>query len=98
MFKDDVLSLVKRVPMGKVTTYGEIGKALGTTGYRSVGQALRRNEHPIVIPCHRVVCSDGRVGGYCGKRKTDKKTELLEKEGIKIVNGRIDLEKHMFRF
>ncbi len=98
MLKDDVLSLVRRIPKGKVTTYKEIGKVLGTRGYRSIGQVLKRNENPITIPCHRVVCSDGRIGGYYGKMKVNDKIKLLLEEGIGINNGKIDLRKHMFRF
>jgi methylated-DNA-[protein]-cysteine S-methyltransferase len=92
-----VYELVKKIPRGKVTTYGEIARALGTKGYQAIGQALKRNPKPIEIPCHRVVCSDRTLGGYRGKNIREKK-RLLKKEGIKIEKGRIDLKKHLFRF
>jgi methylated-DNA-[protein]-cysteine S-methyltransferase len=97
-FDKKVLELTKRVPAGKVTTYGEIAKVLNTKAYRAVGQALRRNPNPVEIPCHRIVSSDGRLGGYAGKLNSRKKKELLIKEGIEIKNNRIDLKKYMHRF
>jgi len=69
-----------------VTTYGEIARILRTSP-RAVGQALRENPHPIKIPCHRVVKSDGRLGGYLGGVK--KKIVLLRKEGIEVKNKKI---------
>ena len=60
-FDELVLSLTKQIPRGKVTTYGELARFLGDIKLaRAVGQALKRNSEPIKIPCHRVVCSDGR--------------------------------------
>ena len=88
-FKDEVLRLCSEVPKGKVTTYGEIAHALNTSAYRAVGQALRHNDKPIIIPCHRVVRSDGSVGGYSGIIDSEKKVMLLKKEGIEIKNGKI---------
>ena len=96
-FQDDVLNMIKKIPYGKVTTYKIIGDKMGTSGYRAVGNACKRNPNPIKIPCHRVVNSDGRVGGF--KFGTKNKIKLLEKEGIKIKNGKIEnLEKILFKF
>lgn len=100
-FADRVYELTKKVPKGRVTTYKEIGRALGRKGqvYRAVGAALKNNKNPIVIPCHRVVNSDGTVGGYSGARNSKKKRLLLQKEGIKIKNNKIvDFEKALYRF
>ncbi|MBI4021028.1 MAG: MGMT family protein [Candidatus Aenigmarchaeota archaeon] len=97
-FDDRVLELTARIPEGKVATYRDLARALHTTAYRAVGQALRRNEHPIEIPCHRVVRSDGRVGGYAGKQESAKKVALLRGEGIPIRKGRIDLARYGHRF
>ena len=96
-FQQKVLNLVKKIPKGKVTTYKEIGKALKRRGqvYRAVGRALHDNKYPIMIPCHRVVASDGTLGGY--SRGLNKKIQLLRKEGIKIKKNRIaDFEKVLF--
>lgn len=95
-FQERVLEEAKKIPRGKVTTYGEISRALKVSSPRAVGQALRRNKHPITIPCHRVVCSDGRVGGYAGEKESKKKVELLRREGIEIRKGKIDLEKFLW--
>lgn len=71
---------------GGVTTYGEIAKVLKTSP-RAVGRALRENPCLIEIPCHRVVKTDGSLGGYSGGVK--KKIILLRKEGIQTKNGKI---------
>lgn len=91
----DVVSLVYRatsqIPRGMVSTYGDIAKALGDVrASRAVGEILSKNPTPIVVPCHRVVYSDGKVGWYSGKGKnSDKKTALLESEGVEIKDGKI---------
>lgn len=92
----DVVSLVykatSQIPRGMVSTYGDIAKALGDVrASRTVGEILSKNPTPIVVPCHRVVYSDGKVGWYSGKGKnSDKKISLLESEGIEIENGKIE--------
>lgn len=97
-FKQKVLNLTKKIPKGKVTTYGEIARALKTSP-RAVGQALKRNTKPVVIPCHRVVSSDGTLGGYDGKLNSKRKIALLKSEGIIVKNNSIqNFEKNLFRF
>jgi len=88
-FQKEVLDLVKKIPKGRITTYKEIARALKRKGqsYRAVGRALHDNRYPIIIPCHRVVKSDGSLGGY--SRGVKKKISLLKKEGIKINKGKI---------
>jgi methylated-DNA-[protein]-cysteine S-methyltransferase len=98
-FQQKVLELVKKIPKGRVTTYKMIGRALGKKGqvYRAVGRALHDNKFPIIIPCHRVVKSDGSLGGY--SRGIKKKIHLLKKEGIKVKNNKIiDFEKKLYCF
>ena len=99
-FDSRVYSLLKKVPQGKVTTYKEIASALNMKGYRAVGQALKRNPHAPSVPCHRVVKSDGSLGGYGGlsDKGVEKKIKLLESEGVSVRNGRIEMEKHMWKF
>jgi methylated-DNA-[protein]-cysteine S-methyltransferase len=94
-FSDKVLGIVKKIPKGKVTTYKAIANKLGTKAYRAVGNALRGNKNPVIVPCYRVVNSDGTVGGYCGTKKSYKKTRLLRNEGIEIINNKIDLKKYL---
>ena len=89
----------KKIPIGKVTTYGKLAEAIGKPkSARAVGTALSKNPSPITIPCHRVVNSDGYVGKYFGKID-NKKIKLLESEGIQVENGRIvDLPDFMYLF
>ncbi len=93
-FQKKVLNLCKKIPAGKITTYGIIARKLKTSP-RAVGQALKRNEHLIVIPCHRVVKSDGGLGGYTSEKY--RKDILLKKEGLKIKKGKIqNFKKFLF--
>jgi methylated-DNA-[protein]-cysteine S-methyltransferase len=89
-----VYNLVSNIPPGKVATYGQLASSLGNShGARGIGKILNKNPRPIIVPCHRVVCSDGHVGGYMyGK---ERKISLLLNEGIPIVNDLIiDFEKY----
>jgi len=100
-FSEKVYELCLRVPRGNVTTYKKIAQQLGIKGYRAVGQALRCNPYAPQVPCHRVVRSDGSIGGFNGKRdgcEIVRKRELLRREGVEIVKGKIDLEKYLFVF
>ena len=88
-------ALLMQIPKGKVSTYRELAHALGTIAYRAVGQAMNRNPHLIKVPCHRVIKSNGEIGGYA--LGTDKKRELLLKEGVQAeANGRIRLSKCLY--
>jgi len=81
-FQKQVFKIVKKIPRGKVMTYGEIaGKSGYPKAWRAVGNVLNKNKDS-KISCHRVIRSDGEIGGYnLGK---EKKLILLRKEGIKI--------------
>ncbi len=95
-FREECYNLVKKIPRGKITTYKEIAKALGSKGYRAVGNALNNNPNLISVPCHRVVKSNGEVGGYV--KGVQQKIELLKSEGIPIENNKIvDFEKYFFK-
>jgi methylated-DNA-[protein]-cysteine S-methyltransferase len=87
-----------KVPKGKVTTYGDLAKAVGLeNGQRVIGQIMNKNPFPVIIPCHRVVKSDGKVGGYYYGEEV--KTKMLLDEGIFIKNGKIqEWKKIVFRF
>ncbi len=85
------------VPKGQVTTYGELAKAIGLkNGQRAIGKIMNKNPYPVIIPCHRVIMSNGKVGGYAWGEKI--KTNMLEKEGVKIKNGKITDAKIIHRF
>jgi len=98
---EQVYRLCKQVPQGKVTTYREIAGALGMKGYQAIGQVLKKNPYAPVVPCHRVVKSDGTIGGFkgciVGKEVVEKKN-LLKKEGVLISEGKVDLQKYLFKF
>ncbi len=96
---NEFYELVKQIPSGMVATYGDLALALGDIiAARAVGKMLSENPRPIEIPCHRVVKSDGTIGGFTNPLGINKKIELLESEGIKIKNNRIEnFEKVHFR-
>ncbi len=82
-----VYALVMIVPPGRVVSYSTIAKLLEVHP-RRVAQALRRNQIPIIIPCHRVVMKSGALGGYSrGGPKV--KEKLLRLEGVEVINGRV---------
>ena len=85
-FQRRVLEETRKVPRGQVSTYAEIAKRIGQPkAVRAVGQALRRNPVPIVVPCHRVISSDGSLGGYGGNLRDKRKIELLRLEGVALA-------------
>lgn len=66
-FTQKVYAVVLRIPLGEVRSYKWVAGQAGKPGAaRAVGQALKRNPYPLLIPCHRVISSDGSVGGYSG--------------------------------
>ena len=89
---------LSQVPPGKVTTYSELAKAVGLkNGQRIIGQIMKKNPYPVIIPCHRVVKADGQIGGYAYGSTV--KANMLKKEGIKINNGKIlEWNQKMFKF
>lgn len=95
-FNERCYSVLKKVPKGKVTTYKEIAKALGTKAYRAVGNAMNKNPYAPKVPCHRVVKSNGEVGGFASGTK--KKIQMLRKEGVEIKKGKIDLNRFIYKF
>lgn len=97
-----VYTLLKKVPGGQVTTYKELARAANTKAYRAIGQIMRKNPNAPQVPCHRVVVSDGTLGGYMGKTSgatLEKKIALLKKEGIEVKGNKIlDFNKIFYRF
>ena len=95
-FSDRCCKILVKVPKGRVTTYKEIAKALHSKAYRAVGNAMNQNPNAPRVPCHRCVQSNGGIGGYAFGKK--KKIEMLKKEGVGVVNGRIvDFDKKLIR-
>ena len=85
-FQQKVLKTTMTIPLGETRTYKWVAQQVGSPGaVRAVGTALKKNPYPVIIPCHRVIKSDGQFGGYAGG-PSDKKIKLLEKEQ-EIVQG-----------
>lgn len=97
MEKEKIYQLLRQVPLGKVTTYGEIANKLGSKAYRAVGKIVGQNRDIPNTPCHRVVRSNGDISGYAFG--VDKKIELLKSEGIAIKNEKIvNFAKKLHKF
>ncbi len=96
--EEQVYMLVSSIPKGMVSTYKDVAVALGRPDIsRLIGRILSRNPDPIAVPCHRVVMSDGSIGGYI--YGTDVKEELLRREGVMVEDGVIkDFEYVRFSF
>ncbi len=89
-FEKAVLVTTFRIPKGKVSTYKRIAEKIGRPrAYRAVGNALHKNPLAPIVPCHRVVRSDGGFGGE--KKGAESRRRLLEKEGIHIENGSVNM-------
>ena len=95
-FSERCYNLLRKVPRGKVTTYKALAHALHTRAYRAVGRAMNKNPHAPIVPCHRVINSDGRLGGFASGLQN--KISLLKKEGVEIKNNSIDLKKFGYSF
>lgn len=83
-FELRVWQLMSDIPYGETRTYGELARDLAAAP-RAVGQACGRNPLPILIPCHRVLAADGRLGGYSGGQGAETKRRLLMLEGALLV-------------
>jgi len=96
-FSQKVFEIVSKIPKGKVATYSQVAKLSGSPrAYRAVGNALRSNPKPIVVPCHRVVKNNGIIGDY--KLGKVKKKNLLVAEGIEFNKGfGVNLKKYQWK-
>ena len=96
-FNQRVWALTARIPRGRVTTYGELAKALGSPGAsRAVGNALNRNPYAPEVPCHRVVGSSGDLTGFAGG--LEKKRRMLEEEGVGLISESRVSVSNIYRF
>ena len=89
LFSEKVYEIVKHVPKGKVITYKKIAEKLDCKCYQLIGQIMAKNPYYPQVPCHRVVKSNGEVGGFKGNKENKEKIGLLEKEGIIIKEDKI---------
>ena len=81
-FQKEVLMAVYSIPKGKTKTYAQIAHEIGHKGaYRAVGTVMKNNPLAPIIPCHRVIRSDGKIGNYSGKGGKQAKVQMLKDEG-----------------
>ena len=84
-FQLKVWNYLKKIPKGKVKSYLEVAKGIGKPkAFRAVANAVGKNPYPPLIPCHRVIRSDGSLGGYSGKGGIKEKRRLLLKEKVNL--------------
>ena len=84
-FQLKVWNYLKKIPKGKVKSYSQVAKSIGKpSAVRAVANAIGKNPYPPIIPCHRVIRSDGSIGGYSGKGGIKEKRRLLKLEKILI--------------
>lgn len=96
-FQNLVYLATAKIPVGRVATYQSIARALkNPRAARAVGNALNKNPYAPKVPCHRVIKSNGEVGGFASGSK--KKIALLKKEGVSVNKNRIDLRKYDYKF
>ena len=98
-FEQTVLTLVRRIPAGRVSTYALVARALGRPrAVRAVGNALNKNPELGIVPCHRVGRSDGQTGGY--RQGSARKRALLAQEGVTLDRHQtvVNLKQALYRF
>jgi methylated-DNA-[protein]-cysteine S-methyltransferase len=106
-YQQAILRILAEVPKGKVTTYGDLAVELAkrdlkwsSKASRAVGTTMKNNLCGPQIPCHRVIKSDGGIGNFRGGEEgaVDEKINMLRREGVTVVDGKIDLKKfrHVF--
>ena len=84
-FQRTVWKEISKIPFGETRTYKDLAIAIGKpNSSRAVANACGKNPYPVVIPCHRVIRSDGKLGGYSGVGGVKKKKELLKLENVKF--------------
>ena len=101
-FEQRVYDLVSQVPVGRVTTYAEMSRALDCRSAQAIGQALKRNPFAPEVPCHRVIRADHTIGGYAGETGGEKlalKLSLLKGEGVRFDSaGKLVSSERVFIF
>ena len=98
-FFENVYELVKKVPKGKVVTYGEIAREIGNKRMaRQVGWALHVNPEPGVIPCHRVVNRFGELSSAFAFGGVNRQAELLRAEGVEVEDDMVNLKRYGYYF
>ncbi|KKP62064.1 MAG: 6-O-methylguanine-DNA methyltransferase-like protein [Candidatus Roizmanbacteria bacterium GW2011_GWC2_34_23] len=93
-FKTKVYKICSYIPKGKVATYGQLAKLAGKSkAARAVGVFMKNNPDAPIVPCHRVVASDGKLIGYSGVGGIAQKKKMLIDEGVSFKNNKVDLSR-----
>lgn len=97
-FKERVYELARRIPKGKVATYGQLAALAGSPGAaRAVGDAMRTNPNIPATPCHRVVAASGALTGYSAGKGLSTKKAILLKEGVSFKGDKVDLAASLWK-
>ena len=95
--KLNIYNNLKKVPRGKVVTYKNLAESVNSKANRYVGYCMKTNTSLKIIPCYKVVKSNGEIGNYSAQGGVKKKIELLRKDGINVIGNKIDLDKYGFK-
>lgn len=91
-FKNKVYKICSSIPKGKVAVYGQIARLAGNPkAARAVGGFMKNNPNAPIVPCHRVIASDGKLTGYSGVGGITQKKKMLLAEGVSFKNSRVNL-------
>jgi len=91
-FKNTIYTLTKKIPRGKVATYGQLAALAGKpNAARAVGMCMRTNPNVPITPCHRVVSVTGELTGYSAKGRVSQKRKMLIEEGVQFIGNRVNL-------
>lgn len=97
-FKEQVYELTRTIPKGKVVTYGQLAMMVKSPkAARAIGMCMRTNPFAPIVPCHRVVASDGKLTGYSAGEGVKTKKEMLLTEGVFFIGDKVDLKKSQWQ-
>lgn len=97
-FKEKVYEIASKIPQGKVATYGQLASLAGSpSAARAVGMCMKTNPDLTIVPCYRVVASDGSLTGYSAKGGLITKKEKLLKDGVSFKGDKVDLQKSQWQ-
>jgi O-6-methylguanine DNA methyltransferase len=97
-FREKVYEYTRKIPRGKVATYGQLARLVGVPkAARAVGMCMRTNPDAPNTPCHRVVSANGSLTGYSAAGGLTQKRKMLIREGVVMVGERADLSKSQWK-
>lgn len=97
-FKEKIYALCKKIPRGKVATYGQLAAMAGSPhASRAVGLCMKTNPYAPIVPCHRVVSTEGKLTGYSAGEGIKTKKHMLQQEGVSFINERVNLLDSQWR-